>query len=351
MLVSIVIWYFYGKDKVIEIEKNLYPDKRLNFLDVVRLYKERVTKEDVIYNILYLCSKGYIKIEESKDDIKLVRVKKYSGHSYNESLLMDALFLKEYSGSLSGVIDKGRKKDYYDSVSVKDVRIRRTIDLILSNENMDSKRYEFFERGTDNKKKIILGFSIISMLLIIINPFLYYNSILYVVLGMVISFILFYIIYLAVIKIDFEKSRKYLSSIIIGLVFLVLVFSFIVGIRNMYEVSIFVGIICIVVMNVLCKYMPRRTIYGTKLYCKLEGFKQVIENSSSKELKDIMAINDNYYYDILAYTYIFDNRNKVVDKFKIVENKCEWFDSYEEFKIGKFNKLCDVLIDILRENN
>ncbi len=352
LFVSFLIWYFFGKDKDIVIEKTLYPDRRMNYFDIVRLYKEKVSREDIINDVIMLCSKGYIKIVEKKDDLRLVRVKNYNGHSYSESLLFDALFLKEYSGNLTGVVDKNRKKEFYDSVSVKDIRIRRTIDIILANENIDSKIYEYYERGTNNKKNIIIGLSIISMLLIIVNPFVYYNSSIYIVFGMFVSLFLYYLLYTLIKNIDFNKSRKYLIPFLIGLSFFVLVFGFIVGYRNLYELTIFVGVVCIIIMLVLAKYMPKRTIYGSKLYAKIEGLKLLLEEGNSKDFNNILELNENYFYDIIPYTYLFVNRDVYINKIgKYVNKPCDWFDTYEEFKYNRFNKVCDVLIDILRENN
>ena len=352
LIVSLLIWYFFGKEKNIVIEKNIYPDRKLNYFDLVRLYKEKVSRDDIIKDVIMLCSKGYIKIEEKKDDLRLIRVKKYNGHSYSESLLFDALFIKDYNGSLTGVVDKNRKKDFYDSVSVKDIRIKRTIDLILANENIDSKIYEYYERGTNNKKNIIIGLSIISMLLIIVNPFIYYNSSIYIILGMFVSLFLYYLLYMLIKKIDFNKSKKYLVPFLIGLGFFILVFGVIVGYRNIYELTIFVGIICIIIMLVLAKYMPKRTIYGAKLYAKVEGLRLLLEEGTSKDYNNILELNENYFYDIIPYTYLFDNRMDYINKVnKYVKKPCDWFDTYEEFKYLRFNKVCDVLIDILRENN
>lgn len=350
LIVSILIWYLFGRDKILKKERCIYPDKRLNYFDVVRLYKEKVDKDDIIANLFMLCSNGYVSIKEEKDDIKLIYNKKYEGHSYSESILFDSLFLKNYEGSLSGVIDKNRKKKYVDVISVKDIRIKRCIDLIKANENVDSKRYEFFEKGTDNKKKIILGLSIISMLVIIINPFL--GNMIYMLLGMIISSLLYTIMYTIINSMNFNKDRKYLFTIGIVLMFLVIILGFIIGLGSIYELSLFIGVICIIVMLLLAKYMPKRTIYGSKLYSKLEGFKDLLDNGNSKDYNSILDYNEDYYYDILSYTYLFNNREETIKKFnKVIKKECDWYEGINEYSFVKFNKLCDVIVDILRENN
>ena len=352
LIVSSLIWYLYGKDKHVVVEKSIYPDRRLNYFDIVRIYKEKVSREDVINDVLMLCSKGYIKIEEKKDDLRLIRLKKYDGHSYSESLLFEALFIKDYKGNLTGVVDKNRKKEFYDSVSVKDIRIRRTIDLIMANENIDSKVYEYYERGTDNKKNIIIGLSIISMLLVIINPFIYYNNSFYIIFGMIISLLLYYLVFMLIKNIDFSKSKDYLVPFLVGLSFFVIVFGFIVGYRNIYELTIFVGVVCVGLMIILAKYMPKRTIYGSKQYAKIEGLKKLLNEGNTKDYDNIIEYNENYFYDIIPYTYLFDNREYYINKIaKYVNKTCDWFDTYEDFKYVRFNKVCDVLVDILRENN
>ena len=351
LILSFVLWYLYGKDRIHDISKKMNPVRELSLLEVAKLYNEKVTKKDVISLIFSLCSKGFVKIVETKDELKLVRLKNYNGHSYSEGLLFDSLFVKSYVGTFDEVINK-KKKEYNDEVNVKDIRIIRTINRIISNENMNNKKYEFFERDTSSKKNIIIGMAIICLVLVTINPFITINNSWYFVVALIIEIISFYLIYRFVEYVDFNKVKKYLVPILLTVLFFVLIFAFVLGTNSVYEVAYLLGIVCVVGMMIFAKYMPKRNVYGDKLFGKMEGFRKLLEEGTKEELENVLKTNSNYYYDMLVYMYILGNKDNVCKRFKnLVDKKCEWYESYKKYDYNNFNKSCDVIMDVVRENN
>ena len=351
LVFSFVLWYFYGKDKKEKIGKRMNPVRQLSLLEVARLYNEKVSKKDVISLIFSLCSKGYIEIKETKDDIKFVRIKNYSGHSYSEGLLFDAIFLKSYVGTFEEVINK-KKKEYNNEVSVKDVKVVRTIDRIMANENMDDKKYEFFERDTNSKRNIIIVMAIISIVLVTINPFITISNSFYFILALIIEIISFYILNKFIGFIDFNKIRKYIVPVLLTVILLMLIFAFILGTNSVYEIAYLFGIVCVVGMLILAKYMPKRNTYGDKMYHGMEEFRKLLEEGTKDEYQSILITNEDYYYNIISYTYIFGDKELVSKRFKnLVKKECTWYKSYKEFDYNSFNKTCDVIYNVLKENN
>lgn len=351
LILSFVLWYLYGKDRIHDISKKMNPVRELSLLEVAKLYNEKVTKKDVISLIFSLCSKGFVKIVETKDELKLVRLKNYNGHSYSEGLLFDSLFVKSYVGTFDEVINK-KKKEYNDEVNVKDIRIIRTINRIISNENMNNKKYEFFERDTSSKKNIIIGMAIICLVLVTISPFITINNSWYFVVALIIEIISFYLIYRFVEYVDFNKVKKYLVPILLTVLFFVLIFSFVLGTNSVYEVAYLLGVVCVIGMMIFAKYMPKRNVYGDKLFGKMEGFRKLLEEGTKEELENVLKTNSNYYYDMLVYMYILGNKDNVCKRFKnLVDKKCEWYESYKKYDYNNFNKSCDVIMDVVRENN
>jgi len=50
--------------------------------------------------------------------------------------------------------------------------------------------------------------------------------------------------------------------------------------------------------------------------------------------------------------YILGNKDNVCKRFKnLVDKKCEWYESYKKYDYNNFNKSCDVIMDVMRENN
>ena len=83
-----------------------------------------------------------------------------------------------------GILINKKRIEYNDEVSVKDIKVIRTVDRILANENVERKRLEFFEKDTNSKKSLILSMSVISLVLITINPFIVINKANYFVLAL-----------------------------------------------------------------------------------------------------------------------------------------------------------------------
>ena len=112
------------------------------------------------------------------------------------------------------------------------------------------------------------------------------------------------------------------------------------------------GIICVIGMMILAKYMPKRNAFGDKMFNGMEGFKKLLEEGTKEEYQSILNTNEDYYYDILCYTYIFGDKELVSKRFKnYVKKECDWYKSYKKFDYTSFNKTCDVIFDVLRENN
>ncbi len=351
LIFSFTLWYYYGKDRSEDIEKRMNPARQLTLLDVARLYNEKITRSDVISLIFSLCSKGFMKIVETRDDLKLVRLKNYSGHSYSEGLLFDAIFIKSFVGTFEEALNR-KKKEYNDEVSVKDVKVIRTVDRILANENMSDKRFEYFEKDTGTKKHLIMGMAITSLVLVTINPFITINNPLFFILALLIEIISFYIIYKFIGYIDLTKLKAYLVPVLLAILFFILIFAFIFGTNSVYEIAYLLGIVSVIGMMILAKYMPKRNVYGDKLFHNMEGFKKLLEEGTKEEYRSVLNTNDSYYYDVICYMYIFGDKDIVSKRFKnIVTKECEWFESYKKFDYTSFNKTCDVIFEVIRENN
>ena len=351
LILSIILWLFYGKDRREVVEKKMNPVRQLSLLEVARLYNEKITKSDVISMLFSLCSKGFVQIVETKDDLKLVKLKKYTGHSYSEALLYDAIFIKSYVGTFDEAINK-KKKEYNDEVSVKDVKIVRTIERIIANENINSKKYEYFERDTTSKRNLIMGMAVTSLVLVTINPFIVINNSIFFILALILEVLSFYIINKFISYVDLNKIRKYLMPVLLTVILFVLIFAFIFGTNSIYEVAYLLGVVCVIGMMILAKYMPKRNVYGDKLFNKMEGFRKLLEEGTKEEYKGVINTNSDYYYDMISYYYIFGDKDIVSKRFKsIVDKECTWYKSYKKFDFNNFNKTCDVIFEVLRENN
>ena len=131
-ILGIVVWATIGKDDPIVETVEFYPPKGMNSLEVGYFYKEgRAEKKDVVSLLIYLASKGYIKIEETEDDgviskkksYKIIKVKEYKGTNQEEKDFFNGLFR------------------HGDTVTKKDLQYKfyTTVDSITNNLRKENK--------------------------------------------------------------------------------------------------------------------------------------------------------------------------------------------------------------------
>lgn len=100
LIISIIIWYLYGKqEKPIETPE-FYPPENLNSLEIGYIYKGRAEDVDILSLLVYLANKGYIKISEIIEKklyflpkgLKITKLKDYDGNNINEKAFLEGLF-------------------------------------------------------------------------------------------------------------------------------------------------------------------------------------------------------------------------------------------------------------------
>ena len=83
--------------------------------------------------------------------------------------------------------------------------------------------------------------------------------------------------------------------------------------------------------------MPKRTLYGSKIYGKVEGLIVFIDTGDKEDLDLALKKNKNYLYELLPFSYVLKNDNKVFDWFKNTEvSKPSWYKLKDDFTNVKF---------------
>ncbi len=361
-LLSLLIWYLYGKDLRLPIEKVSKFSSKLNILDIALIKKGKVEHEDSFYLLLSLANNGYIKIiENSNNDYTIVRDKPYNGKKYSEASFIKALFKKSETISLTEYLNviaerktRTSSKDLESIILIDSLKRRFKIasNHTLSIINTPEERVKYFEEISD-KMKIFLVFAIAIILVLVTSlPFLEINNYILLPLSTVFSIVTLFILMKFVEETDLKKKNSKIVvfailSILVLLVLLVPVFK-----RNrIYLIAYLISCVSVSFILFLYKYMPKRTLYGTKEYTKIEGFKLFINELSNKELDSILELNDNYLYDILPYSYMLGVSDKVFKKLKEYSVKePSWFILKDKYTHQKLNNAINRLKNILEKD-
>lgn len=313
--ITIILWYIYGKDEKVVETVEFYPPDNLNSLEIGMLYNGKAKEKDVISFMIYLANKGYIHIEEieerklfsNKNSFKITKIKEYDGSDINEKSFLDGLFKEK---------EIVTSEDLYN-------KFYKTINSILINTNSKERKYRIFEKTSINISNIITLILISSLLLSIILPVLEVSFLVDIQSGITFFLILMYVFFtLILISNNFSIFNP------ITIIFLVSFLPIIIILidEKLYLLGIILNILCIMIMSIYVKKMPKRTLYGNQMLGKIKGFKNFLETVEKDKIEAMVSENPNYFYDILPYTYVLDISDKWISKFEnIALKEAEWY--------------------------
>lgn len=351
LVIALLLWYKYGRDDQVVETVEFYPPQGFNSLEVGFLYKGKAENQDVTSLLIYLANQGYIKIAEiekkvlftKSKDFKITKLKEYDGNNVNEQIFLNGLFSKNYKSETDS-INEVTSTDLYNNFYI-------TTDKILSNINSKENKNKIFEKSASSKTIFIILMIIATYCLITIPPFFGYgdsDALLVALLFPGIGFtVLFYYVFggTHAIYANGKWNCSSISSKIFGLVW-GLGFGGIpwAGLvlpelkqEPVYLIGYGVGLLCILVMVICLKYLPKRTPYGNEILGKLKGFKNFLETAEKEKLEAMVMEDPTYFYNILSYAYVLGVSDKWIKKFESISLQApSWYDSPNTFDMRTF---------------
>lgn len=361
-LFSYILWRIYGKDVkyTIEFEKNI-PSK-LNTIDVSLIEKGYLNNENAIYLLLDLANRGYLKIsEEENNEFTITRIKYYDGSNYKEASFIRALFRKNMTVNISEYIEalnKESKTPYQkelDKKITKDnikYRLIRAIKNVMSISKSNEEKNKYFETKSNNKKTYLLFSITIILVLITSIPFIEINKLYLLPISVLFSSISLFILINIVENVDLKKKNNKITILLLfAIIALIVLLTPSFKQNRIYFIAFLIGIMAVTFILFLYKYMPKRTIHGTRLYSKIEGLKKYLNEVSDKELKLVLKDNPNYLYDILPYSYILGIESVVFNKLKKLNiEEPKWY-KIDNFTYRKLFNSINRLINLVNEED
>ena len=336
VLISYLIWKKYGKDDQVVDVVSFYPPENMNSLDVAFAKKGSVNSNDAVSLLVYLASKGYIKIVEdkkSKSRFTIQIVKEYDGNNKEEELFFRGLF-----------------KKVWDSISSDELNesFYLTISSILTKKNSTANRKEIFNNTSSNKRYILFLFMLITSSLSTIIPALGYKlsdvifSIIICNLIGIVALIIVGIIY------DNNCTKKGLNSALGFAFFFVLALAVanftIIGFEYIYYDTVYlIGFILCMVCTYLIYFfyliVTKRTEYGNKVLGEVNGFKKFLETAEKDKLESLVHDDPSYFYNILPYAYVLGVSDAWIKQFEgIAIAPPDWYESADTFDYYRFNR-------------
>ena len=349
LIIAGILWFNYGRNTLVIDAVEFYPPDNLNSLEIGRLYKGTANKKDVISLLIYLASKGYIKIVEKHEKLvfssytsyTIYQIREYDGVNEQERKFMKNLFFY-----YSGREEVNGERCLYVTLSDLRYKFYSTINRIMDSVNTKDNKKLLFEKVTKVNfiMYLLLIVSIIATYNIIINNMDGFSSLIPLLL------MCFYIPF----AIAAYKSIGNIVGKIIVIIFLLMhggfmLFGFFSPILYLLDVEqsiyIFISILCIVGIGIFISQMKKRTEYGIKILGRIKGFKNFLETAEKEKLEEMVEKNPTYFYDILPYTYVLGISNKWIKKFEeIAIPEPDWYTSPNAFNMNSFSRSFDSVM-------
>lgn len=347
------LWKKYGKDDKVVKTIEFNPPDGMNSLDVGFYYKGIATDKDVISLLLYFANKGYLKISKTqvpklfgtRESFTITKLKEYDGNDWCEKTFLEGLFRKrrkDQSPYLIGIqtipSNKVTEEDLKDNFYIT---IRHILNDKKSKENQD----KIFDSKSVRKKGSIMAAIVITLLMIIIPPFLTTCDFIGTFFPLFIAALAISIYTYYTAKALEEKTKKLPSILLMTLVIIIVLcisfFAFpnvLLAFDSITLTGYLIGLICIIIMTIFYRIIPKRTPYGIEILGKIKGFKEFIETAEKDKLETLVQDNPTYYYDILPYAYVLGVSNTWMKKFESMSYQPpNWYEGSTDFHISDFD--------------
>ena len=362
-LFSGILWYVFGKDLKYKQTKNYDLPKDMTPLEIGLLNNGKAKEKDGFALLLHLANEGYINIEEtSNNDFIIRKVKNYDGKKYPVSIFFKSLFKKNKGISLTDYINAiqerktdTRKLEFEKEIDPKELnrKFKRAVNMTLPIINDNEEKDKYFEKTSERKKMYLMIILATILLLLTSVPFIEINKLFLLPLSVIFSIITLYLLMSVVENKEFKITKNSLITLVLlALIMLVVMLTPAFRRNKIYILTFLISVLCIALILFFYKYMPKRTIYGTKQYAKLEGFKNFIIAHNMEDFKILLSKERDYFYNVLPYSYCININEeifKIMKELKIQEPS--WIKLKDDFTLQKLSNSLERLYKVLTTKN
>lgn len=331
VFIAFVLWLLFGRDKPVIETVEFYPPGGYNSAELAFLYKGETDDKAIVSLLIYLASKGYLKIEEienkalfaSTKDFIIYKLKEYDGTNEIEKLFFNGLFRTRSAVTSSDLTNR-----FYITVN----RIKKLL-------NKKENKTKIFDKKSLSLKKLIISMMLIIFVLITAKSFYDAGMLSELPVALIFPGIGFSLM-ISILTSSGPISTK-IFIVIWGLLFggiptfliiLPVIFS-----NSISAITYLIGILCIIVLYVFRKIILKRTPFGLEILGKIKGFKRFLETAEKDQLEAMVEKEPEYFYNILPYTYALGVSDKWVEQFEnIAVEPPSWYYSSTAFSVHSF---------------
>ena len=330
LAISILVWFAQRRRDALVKCNSIYFEKPINSLEMGYLYNGAVKDKDIATLLMTLANKGYINVDKTKKNYRIVKVKDYDSDDRVEKVFMNELFKKQ---------DSITRKDLVNNVEC----MKNNIEFKLKDHQ---KKNKLFINPLLSYKVLFWIMIVVIFVLGTINIFFEYQESAIVVnciLGSIGFITLLYGMLYEQVKI--EKALYIFVGLILIISPIVLT-KYLAFTQDSIKLTAYIiGIISMIIIVSIAKVMSNRTLYGVKVYNQINAYKKYLNefNDASKEMKK----NKNCFYEVLPYTFVLGISDKWYHKFMNEDvPQIGWYKT-NKFELEEFySDIKDIYADI-----
>ncbi len=314
----------FGKKQSIIPVVNFYPPDDMTSADIGYVLDGFADTKDIVSLIIYWADKGYISIDENKDDITLTKLRNLdeTARPY-ERKMFNALFKIRPDVTVNSLKEKFYK-------SIQDAKLGVLHHFSLSTDK------KIFKGSAIAAGIIGIILSVLPLALLCIIGYEIRIVSDAVIFGGVFPALFSVAILSALTILNYRKhSMKkgaYIAgkiALIIGLILFLLI-PVAIGILILkMPIQTAVCLACTVIGGILSTNIKRLTKYGAKLTGEILGFKEFIQTAEIDRLNALVEENPQYFYNVLPFAYVMGLSDKWSEKFETIAVKPpQWYNGY-----------------------
>ena len=254
---TILKWIKYGKNYAKQARTlEFYPPDDLNAAEIGYIFNERqANKKLTIALIVQLASKGYIKIDDLKNDIQITNL--FSNNQKTDTSKTNMLALSDM------------EKTVYDKL------FETSDDIIISKHKTLYEVFNSIEKKLDGSFKDKIR--------------------------------------------DKQSKNQIVGAIIRNILILILSivsYRYIEDLDPNWSILYLLSFVCIFINLFFTIFMNRKTRYGEMISARVKGFRNFLITAEKPRLEALVNENPKYFYNILPYTYAMNISKKWIKKFE-----------------------------------
>lgn len=337
MLVTVtailLFWIIFGRDPRFSKKKLPHPIAGVSTADVGYLFNGRLRIRDIVSLLFYLGIKGNLRISEYEP-------KRYRLYRLKEPSLDEERYLRNLYSTLFEGVYEGRALEMED-LGPRLRQIKRNVEVSVAS-GYSSRDMRACTKSSQIMRTLsiaLLSFSIGALAMLV--DLHEYRELSYVTPTAltVLSFVTLSLI-AGRFDIKYDMDRKHYRYSMSWFVFLyLLVLGY--AVKLVYDcggallISLIIAGAGIASMFLIC-IMKARAKGNARLVNRLLGLKNFIDEAEPKDIARLHAADQDYYYEVLPYAFIFSRLEKWSKLFRWIRvPAADWFTSDISSRIGR----------------